>query len=232
MTSEIYALNYRSMELERSQIDEQLARIGKVIANPKRIELLDLLCQGERSVDALARAARLKVTTTSAHLQIMRNARLVATRKSGTRVYYRAADEAVCRFVTSLLDLGRSRLAEVQQILREVNAGTGEVERVSRTDLLERVRDGQVVVVDVRPFEEYAEGHIPGARSMPLEHLEAHLADLDPAVEVVAYCRGPLCLMAPEAVHRLEKHGFKARCLEDGMPQWRQSGLPVEMQTY
>jgi rhodanese-related sulfurtransferase len=221
--------NSNPVDPRRGQIDEQLARIGKVIAHPKRIELLDLLCQGERSVESLARTTGLKITTASAHLQIMRNARLVITRKSGTRVYYRAADEAVCRFVTSLLDLGRARLAEVEQILREATSDGGNTERVSRSELLERAREGRVVVLDVRPTEEYVEGHIPGALSIPLEHLEAHLAELDPSVEVVAYCRGPLCLLAPQAVAALKRQGFKARCLEDGMPQWRQAGLPVEM---
>ncbi len=211
----------------RADLYEQLARIGKVVVHPKRIELLDLLCQAERSVEALAVATGLKLTTTSAHLQVMRQARLVETRREGTRVYYRAAGEEVCRFVTALGDLGRARLAEVDQILRAIGAGSDSAERVSRAELLERARSGEVVVLDVRPAEEYAAGHIPGAISLPLEHLEARLGELDPDLEVVAYCRGPLCLLAPEAVSTLRARGLRARCLEDGLPEWRQDGLPV-----
>ncbi len=224
----------RSAAGARTDLYEQLARIGKVVVHPKRIELLDLLCQAERSVEALAAATGLKLSTASAHLQIMRQARLVETRRDGTRVYYRAGGEEVCRFVTALGDIGRARLAEVDLILRSI-AGSGgsaasggeAAERVTRAELLERVGAGAVVVLDVRPAEEYAAGHIPGAVSLPLEHLEARLDELDPAIEVVAYCRGPLCLLAPEAVATLRARGMPARCLEDGLPEWRRAGLPV-----
>lgn len=223
---------HRSVEHEiqagsRTDLYEQLARIGKVVVHPKRIELLDLLCQAERSVEALAGATGLKLSTASAHLQVMRQARLVETRREGARVYYRAAGEEVCRFVAALGDLGRARLAEVDQILRSIGAGVAEAERVTRSELLERARADAVVVLDVRPAEEYEAGHIPGAFSLPLEHLEARLGELDPTVEVVAYCRGPLCLLAPEAVATLRAKGIAARCLEDGLPEWRQAGLPV-----
>ena len=211
----------------RPDLYEQLARIGKVVVHPKRVELLDLLCQAERSVEALAQAVDLKLSTASAHLQVMRQARLVETRREGNRVYYRAAGEEVCRFVSALGDLGRARLAEIDQILRAVEARSESAERVTRDELLERARSGEVVVLDVRPLEEYTAGHIPGAISLPLEHLEAHLDDLDPGLEVVAYCRGPLCLLAPEAVAALRARGLRARCLEDGLPEWRQAGLPV-----
>ena len=211
----------------RADLYEQLARIGQVVVHPKRIELLDLLCQAERSVEALASATGLKLSTASAHLQVMRRARLVETRREGTRVYYRAAGEEVCRFITALGDLGRARLAEVDQILRAMGAGAEGTERVTRAELLERARNGSVVVLDVRPVEEYAASHIPGALSLPLEQLEAHLDELDPDLEVVAYCRGPLCLLAPEAVATLRARGLNARCLEDGLPEWRQAGLPV-----
>jgi rhodanese-related sulfurtransferase/DNA-binding transcriptional ArsR family regulator len=211
----------------RAELYDQLARIGKVLMHPKRIELLELLGQGERTVDALAQATDLKLTTASAHLQVMRQARLVVTRRDGARIYYRAAGEEVSRLISALGDLARARLAEVDQILSEIGAGQHASERVTRTELLQRVRAGDVVVIDVRPHEEYEAGHIPGARSVPLEHLEAHLAELDPSIEVVAYCRGPLCLLAPQAVATLRRHGRAARCLEDGMPEWRQAGLPV-----
>jgi rhodanese-related sulfurtransferase/DNA-binding transcriptional ArsR family regulator len=214
-------------DVGRTGMYEQLARIGKVVMHPKRIELLDLLCQGERSVEALAEATGLKLTTASAHLQVMRQARLVGTRREATRVYYRAAGEEVSRFVAALGDLARARLAEVEQILRAVGADVEGTERVTRAELLERARAGDVVVLDVRPVEEYEAGHIPGAVSLPLEHLEARLDELDPAVEVVAYCRGPLCLLAPQAVATLRQRGQRARCLQDGMPEWRQAGLAV-----
>ena len=152
---------------------------------------------------------------------------LEATRRDGVRIYYRAADGEVSRFVGSLGELARARLAEVDQILQEIGAGQRSTERVTRLELLRRVRAGDVIVIDVRPHEEYDAGHIPGARSVPLEHLELHLSELDPAVEVVAYCRGPLCLLAPQAVATLRGHGREAHCLEDGMPEWRQAGLPV-----
>ncbi|MHB8491122.1 MAG: ArsR/SmtB family transcription factor [Solirubrobacteraceae bacterium] len=205
----------------------QLARIGKVVTHPKRIELLDLLCQGERSVEALATATNLKLTTASAHLQVMRQARLVETRREATHVYYRAAGEEVARFVAALGDLARARLAEVEQIFREIGADAHGTERLSRAELLARARAGEVVVLDVRPAQEYEAGHIPGAISLPLEHLEARLDELDPAIEVVAYCRGPLCLLAPQAVAALRGRGRAAQCLEEGMPEWRQAGLPV-----
>jgi rhodanese-related sulfurtransferase len=213
--------------MEQPDIYEQLARIGKVVMHPKRVQLLELLCQGERTVEALAAATGLKFTTASAHLQVMRHARLVVTRREGLYVYYRTAGEEVCRFVAALGDLARARLAEVDQILRDIGAGERSTERVSRAELLRRAQAGEVVVVDVRPSEEFQAGHIPGALSLPLEHLELHLDQLDPAIEVVAYCRGPLCLLAPQAVAVLRSRGHRARCLEDGMPEWRQAGLPV-----
>ena len=220
-------MEYAATPVGQADLYAQLARIGKVVVHPKRIELLGLLCQAERSVEALAAATGLKLTTASAHLQVMRHARLVETRREATHVYYRAAGEQVCRFVAALGDLGRARLAEVDQILRATGPGVHGAERVSRVELLARARAGDVVVLDVRPAEEYAAGQIVGAVSLPLEHLEARLDELGPGVEVVAYCRGPLCLLAPEAVAVLRARGRRACCLEDGLPEWRQAGLPV-----
>ena len=211
----------------RSVLYEQQARIGKVVVHPKRIELLELLCQGERRVEALAAATGLKLTTASAHLQVMRQARLVETRRVGTSVYYSAAGEEVCRFVAALAGLAKARLAEVEQILRSLGEGRNETERVTREELLVRVRRGDVVVVDVRPAEEYEAGHIAGAVSLPLEQLEARLDELEDGPEIVAYCRGPLCLLAPQAVSLLRARGLNARSLEDGMPEWRRANLPV-----
>jgi rhodanese-related sulfurtransferase len=206
---------------------EQFARIGKAVANPKRIELLDLLCQGERSVEVLAKAAAMGVTNTSAHLKVLREARLVETRKEGTRVFYRLADETVCSFFLSLRDLATDRLAEVDQVVRDYFEARDELDPVGRAELLARADGGDVIVLDVRPSEEYAAGHIPGAISMPLGELERRLASIPPDAEVVAYCRGRYCVLAPQALSLLHRHGFRARRLEDGFPEWRQAGLPV-----
>ena len=206
---------------------EQFARIGKAVASPKRIELLDLLCQGERSVDALATAANMTVKNTSAQLKELRGARLVETRKQGTRVYYRLADEAVCTLFFALRDLARVRLTEVDQIARDYFEARDDLEPVRRDDFLRRVQSGAVVVLDVRPAEEYAAGHIPGAISVPLPELEDRLAELPEGAEFVAYCRGPYCVLAPEAIGRLRANGLTARRLEDGFPEWKLAGLPV-----
>lgn len=208
---------------------EQFARLGKALASPRRIELLDLLCQGERTVEALAEAARMGVTNTSAHLQVLRGARLVETRREGVKVYYRLADEEVCRFFFALRDLARARLAEVEQVVRDYLEARDELEPVSREALLERLGRGDVTVLDVRPPEEFAAGHIPGARSLPLPELERRLGELPRDVEIVAYCRGPYCVLAPEALAILRAAGFRARRLEDGFPEWRLAGLPVEV---
>ncbi|HWO69985.1 MAG TPA: metalloregulator ArsR/SmtB family transcription factor, partial [Actinomycetota bacterium] len=187
---------------------ERFALLGRALASPRRIELLDLLCQGERTVEALAEAARMGVTNTSAHLQVLRRARLVETRREGVRVYYRIADEEVCRFFFALQDLARARLAEVEQVVRDYLEARDELEPVSRQTLLERLGRGDVTVLDVRPPEEFAAGHIPGARSVPLPELERRLDELPRDVEVVAYCRGPYCVLAPEALGILRAAGF------------------------
>lgn len=206
---------------------EQFARVGKAVAHSKRIELLDLLCQGERSVEVLADATAMGVTNTSAHLRVLREARLVETRKEGTRVYYRLAGDAVCDFFFSLRDLATERLAEVDQIVRDYFTARDELEPVGREELLTRAEESGVVVLDVRPREEYLAGHIPGAISIPLAELEASLANLPGDAEVVAYCRGPYCVLAPQALTVLRRHGFRARRLQDGLPEWRRAGLPV-----
>lgn len=206
---------------------EQFARIGKAVANPKRIELLDLLAQGERSVEDLARGAAMGVTNASNHLQILRQARLVETRKEGTRVLYRLAGDGVLRFYIELRGLARSRLAEVGEVVRDYFLARDALETVTRDELLRLVKHGDVAVFDVRPREEFDQGHIPGAVSVPLDQLEARLRTLPTRTEVVAYCRGPYCVLAPQAVELLRDRGFHARRLEDGMPEWRLAGLPV-----
>lgn len=204
---------------------EQFARIGKALASARRVELLDLLCQGERSVEALANTAGMGVANTSQHLQILRGAHLVETRREGTKVLYRVADESVCSFFLELRELARGRLAEVGRLThRLLDDG---FEPMGREELLARMAEGAVVLVDVRPPEEFAAGHIPGAVSVPLELLEDLLDTLPVDSEVVAYCRGPYCLLAPRALDVLRAHGLRARRLEDGFPEWRLAGLPV-----
>lgn len=205
----------------------QFARIGKAVAHPKRIELLDLLCQGERSVEVLAEAAAMSVTNTSAHLRVLRESRLVITRKEGTRVFYRLADDAVCQFFINLRDLASDRYAEVDRIVRDYFEARDQLEPIDRKELLERADQGEVVVLDVRPREEYEAGHIPGAVSVPLKELRRRMASLPRDAEIVAYCRGPYCVLAPQALELLRRRGFRVRRLEDGFPEWRQAGLPV-----
>lgn len=213
--------------VRHSPIFEQFARIGKALGSPRRVELLDLLCQGEHSVEALARTSGMTVTNASQHLQALRAARLVDTRRDGTKVIYRVADDQVCRFYFALRELAGARLAEVEQFVRRYVEGANEYESVGRGELLERVQRDGIVVLDVRPREEYASGHIAGAVSIPLEELELRLSSLPRDAEIVAYCRGPYCLLAPQAVELLRGHGFQARRLEDGLPEWRLAGHPV-----
>lgn len=205
---------------------EHFARIGKALASARRVELLDLLCQGERSVEALARAARMSVTNTSQHLHILRSARLVEARKQGTKVIYSVADENVCRFFLQLCELAHARLAEVDQLVR-CHLDGDPFDAVTREELLERFERGDVLVLDVRPPDEFAAGHIAGAVSVPLEELEDRLDALPAEGEIVAYCRGPYCLLASRALELLRANGFRARRLEDGFPEWRLAGLPV-----
>ena len=211
----------------KDRLYEQFARTAKALASPKRIELLELLAQGERPVDALASSTGMGLTNTSAHLQVLRQARLVETRKEATRVYYRLADQGVAAFVGALRDLARARLAEVDRVVRDYFVARDALEPVSRAELVERAASGDVLVLDVRPAEEFAAGHIPGAVSVPLDELEAALSRLPRRARIVAYCRGPYCVLAPQAVQRLRAGGFDARRLEDGMPEWRLAGLPV-----
>jgi len=206
---------------------EQFARIGKVLGNAKRIELLHMLGQGERSVESLAAACGLGLTTASAHLQVLRQARLVETRREGVKVFYRLADDTVYRLLLALQDAGRARLVEVQQIARDYFDARHRLQPVGRDELRDRVHRGDVVVLDVRPPEEFRAGHIAGAISIPADELSARLNEL-PLGDIVAYCRGPYCVLATQAVDMLRKRGRHARRLEDGFPEWRLAGLAVE----
>jgi rhodanese-related sulfurtransferase/predicted transcriptional regulator len=211
----------------KDRLYEAFARTAKALSSPKRVELAELLAQGERSVEALAEATGMAVTNTSAHLQVLARSRLVQTRKEGTRVYYRLSGDDVTAFVSALRDLARSRVAEVDQVVRDYFASRDTLEPIARGELLERVEHGRVVILDVRPVEEFAAGHIPGALSVPLDQLDAVLKRLPKRAEIVAYCRGPYCVLAPQAVQRLCAKGYKARRLADGLPEWRLAGLPV-----
>jgi rhodanese-related sulfurtransferase len=211
----------------KDAIYEQFARIGKAVSSPKRLELLDLLCQGERTVEVLAKESSLTVANASQHLQVLRAARLVETEKEGLFVIYRLADQTVCEFFRTMRVLAESRLAEVEYIKRRFLEGREGMEPVDRKALLERVREGAVTVLDVRPIEEYNAGHIPGALSIPLKELERHLAALPHDQEIVAYCRGPYCVLSVKAVEMLRAKGFNAVRLEEGVPDLRAMGFPI-----
>ncbi|MBW2261787.1 MAG: ArsR family transcriptional regulator [Deltaproteobacteria bacterium] len=211
----------------KDAIYDQLARIGKAVASPRRLELLDLLCQAPRTVEELARRSGQSTANASHHLQVLRAARLVETEKQGPFVRYSLADERVCEFYLSLRTLAGSRLAEVERVTREYLESRGTMEAIDRSTLLERVHTGRVTVIDVRPVEEYEAGHIPGALCVPLEELEARLVEIPSSGEVVAYCRGPYCVLAVKAVLMLRKNGFTAVRLEDGVPDWHRRGLEV-----
>jgi rhodanese-related sulfurtransferase len=206
----------------------QFARIGKAVSAPKRIELLELLCQGPRTVEALAQQTALTVANASQHLKILRAARLVEAQKQGLFVEYRLADEDVLRFVHVMRQLAEARLAEVGAITAAYLKSRGALERVSSEELMQRVRKGEVTVLDVRPAQEYRAGHIPGARSVPVNELRQHLSNLPKTREIVAYCRGPNCVMAIEAVEMLRKRGFRAVRMEQGVVDWRARGWRIE----
>jgi rhodanese-related sulfurtransferase len=212
----------------KDSIYEQFARVGKAVSAPRRLELLDLLCQGPRTVESLADQAAISVANASQHLQILRAARLVEAEKKGLYVEYRLADEKVCRFFFSVRGLAESRLAEVEQVTRAYLEQRGAMEAVQGDELLRRVREGKVTVLDVRPIEEYRAGHIPGAISIPVSELKARLKELPKNREVVAYCRGPYCVMAVEAVALLRKKGFRAHRMEQGVVDWRSRGWRIE----
>jgi len=211
----------------KDAIYEQFARIGKSVSSPKRLELLDLLCQGERTVEVLAKESGLTVANASQHLQVLRAARLVETEKEGLYVMYRLADQTVCEFFHAMRVLAESQLAEVEQIKRRFLEGREGMQPVDREVLLKLVREGAVTVLDVRPVEEYNAGHIPGALSIPLKNLKLHLSELPHDHEIVAYCRGPYCVLSIQAVELLLAKGFQAVRLEEGIQDLRAMGFPI-----
>ncbi len=211
----------------KDAIYEQFSRIGKAVSSPNRLELLDLLCQGEKTVETLTQETGLTLANTSQHLQVLRATRLVETEKEGLYVKYRLADQMVCEFFRSMRVLAENRLAEVEMINRRFLEGKEGMEPVDRKDLLRRVKNGSVTVLDVRPESEYHAGHIPGALSVPLEQLNKLFSKLPKNKKIVAYCRGPYCVLAVQAVEMLRKKGFKAVRLEEGIQDWRAMGFSV-----
>ncbi len=206
----------------------QFARVGKALSNGNRLELLEFLAQGERGVDELARVSGLSVANTSQHLQQLRQAGLVLSRKDGLKVYYRLSGDDVITLLGALRGVAERHVADVERLVNSYLTVKDDLEPIPRDELLGRVKHDLVTVLDVRPPEEYAAGHVPGAVNVPLDKLEQYLLALDPQQEIVAYCRGPHCVLAFDAVARLREKGLKARRMQDGFPEWKQAGLPVE----
>jgi rhodanese-related sulfurtransferase len=211
----------------KDQLYAQFARLGKALASPQRLELLDLLAQGERTVEDLAREATLTIANASQHLRVLRQARLVDSRKDGLYVYYRLADPAVFALWCGLRGVGERQLAEIDRLVETYLQHPEHLEPLTRAALRQRLAMGAIVVLDVRPVLEYRQGHIAGARSIPVNELEARLGELDPQREVIAYCRGPYCLFADEAVALLRAHGLRAYRYAEGFPEWAAAGLPI-----
>lgn len=206
---------------------EQFARIGQAIGSPRRIELLDLLAQGEKTVELLADQSAMTVKNASAHLRVLRQARLVRTRREGTYVHYRLAGDDVLDLLRGLQSVARTRLAEVEQVTSLYLTERDRLEPVTRDELRRLVHEGLVTVLDTRPRAEYEAGHIPGAVSVPVAELERRLSEIPGDREVIAYCRGPYCVYSLEAVTLLRGRGYRARRAETGIPEWRRAGLPV-----
>jgi rhodanese-related sulfurtransferase len=212
----------------KDRLYDQVARIGKALASPKRLELIELLCQGEKSVETLAEQAEISVKLTSAHLRELRLAQLVDTRRDGKYVLYQLAGTGVADLWVQLRMEAQERLVELQMAMSSLVKGKGPLEQVDRTVLLKKARAGDLLVLDVRPATEFAAAHLPHARSVPLVELKKRLAELPKDVPIVAYCRGPFCLLAKSAVDLLRKQGYDATHLSDGVAEWRAFGLPIE----
>jgi len=210
-------------------LNQQFARVGKALASPRRLEILDLLAQGPRSVEALATETDMSIALTSAHLRVLRSVGLVAVRRERQSRHYRLAGDDVYAALAALRELARDRLDEVGPALAAYRRVTDEPEPMTREELWARARSEALVILDLRPRVEYEAGHIPGAVSIPLDELPARLGSLAPGREIVAYCRGPYCVLAPQGVDLLRSRGRPARRLEDGLPEWRMAGYPVEV---
>lgn len=217
-----------SSDPAKERLYQAIGRVAAALGSAGRLQILEFVAQGERSVDALATMTGLSVANTSKHLQALRQAGLVTARKEGLRVYYSLGGDDVSLLLSSLRGVAEHRAADVEKLLRTWLAHRDELDAVPAREVLARLKSGLVTVLDVRPAEEFAAGHLPGALNVPVDRLEAYLSKLSKKKEVIAYCRGPYCLMSFDAVARLRKRGFKAKRLEDGFPEWRAAGLPVE----
>jgi rhodanese-related sulfurtransferase/DNA-binding transcriptional ArsR family regulator len=217
-----------SSDPAKERLYQAIGRVAAALGSAGRLQILEFVAQGERSVDALAGMTGLSVANTSKHLQALRQAGLVHARKEGLRVFYSLAGDDVSLLLASLRGVAEHRAADVDKLLQTWLAHRDELEPVPAREVLDRLKKGLVTLLDVRPAEEYAAGHLPGALNVPIEKLESYLSKLPRRKEVVAYCRGPYCLMSFEAVEKLRKRGFKAKRLQDGYPEWRAAGLPVE----
>jgi DNA-binding transcriptional ArsR family regulator/rhodanese-related sulfurtransferase len=207
---------------------EQVARVGKAIGSPKRLELLEVLAQGEKTVEALAAELAIDMRLASAHLKALREARLVTVRRDGKNMVYRLSGDDVAALWVRLREVAEAHLLELRAALEEISADPKRLARMSRAELLERARRGEVIVIDVWPEAEYREAHLPFARSMPLAEIEQRVAELPRNREIVAYCRGPFCLLSEEAVRRLAARGMRVRKLRDGVSEWQAAGMPLE----
>lgn len=217
-----------SSESPKRLLFREFAEVAKAVAHEHRLELLEALAQGERSVETLANCAGLSIANASQHLQRMRRAGLVEARREGKFIYYRLSDDAVLDLISALARIGERHVAEVDKIVRTYFSNRDAMEPVSRSDLLSRIKKGDVQILDVRPQDEFALAHLPGAINIPLGKLKRKLAMLDPNKEIVAYCRGPWCILSFEAVALLRAKGFRVRRLEDGLPEWRAANLPTD----
>jgi len=214
--------------ITKTQLYEHVARIGKALASPKRLELIELLAQGEKTVDLLAMQTGMDMRLASAHLRTLREARLVETRREGKFIHSRLSDRDVARLWMNVREVAEEHLVELRLALDQMATSPDVLSPESRDSLLAKASRGDIVVIDVRPDAEYAAGHLPHARSMPLSELRKHLAELPPGKQIVAYCRGPFCLMSDEAVSLLRRRGFTAHKIADGVTEWQASGLPIE----
>jgi rhodanese-related sulfurtransferase len=212
----------------KDELYGQFARIGKALSNPHRLELLELLAQGERTVEDLATEANLPIANASQHLQVLRAAQLVDVRRDGLFAHYRLSNDRVFRVWQALRDLGDLQLAEVNRLVQDFLQDRTPLQSINAEELAERMQAGEILVLDVRPELEFRAGHIPEARSIPVDELEGRLDELPHDLEIIAYCRGPYCVFADEAVTLLQKHGYRARRLIDGLPDWQALNLPVE----
>jgi len=212
----------------KDTVFQLFAMIAQCFCSPKRLEIIDILVQGERDVETLAKEAGMSVANTSKHLQVLKNARLVVSKKEGVRVLYRIADDSVFTCWKGLQALAEKRVYELNEIVRSYYQERDKMELIAREDLVEHMKKNEIVVIDVRPYEEYKNGHIPGSISMPFPELEKRLKEIPREAEIVAYCRGPYCVLSAEAVSFLRKSGFRAIRMKDGFPEWKEAGLPVE----